>query len=473
MVIPAHDQTRIDEFFSDLAPLEEGHVEPTCSYLAIRRGDDWILVQGRIFLNTAIERIPFGHFSSDNVRAGHFKLSDVSLTLKAALQQLLTGKLAIPGVELVFPVQENSSYGIYHQPFHAEGLQNQNRLNVLGVTGAQIWGFMRQPHLDWELKATPTPFDSISELTAEYQCGLPRNDNIGVELIAFHIAAVDGATSTLSGEEAHINIFLAGSAKPEKLRMGYRVLQQGKVIRRDSVSGNDFTWSTKGTDRFGSLCLAVPAASLIQCLVSYAGVAQSQWWIADPTTSPNPFRAVYETFDKQLSILKDALQKEVRGRARDLEASVGWLLWMLGFSVAHLGANVRMSEAPDLIVTSPAGNFVIVECTTGTLKGDGKLSKLHERALIVRQALQASNNSHLRVLPVIVTTKTSEEIAPDLEQAERWGIHVITRENFDGVFNATLIRPQAEELYQRAEKEVQNAQAKYNTQQSLPLPPAG
>jgi len=471
MSIPSHDQQRIDEFFEDLAPIREGYGDASCSYLAIKQNEAWTLVQGRVFFNTSLTKIPFGHFTSQNIRAGHFKLNEVTMTPETALAQLLEGKLQIPGAALLFPKQEGSNYGIYYQPFHGDGLQNQNRLSVLGVKGAQIYNILRQPHLDWELKAAPTPFDSLAELTAEYQCGSPRNDNIGVEFIAFNIAAVDGSASMLKGDHAHIALFLAATAKTEKLSLGYRVLQQGRVVERQSISGSAMKWTTKGPDKWGAVQFTVPPASLIQCFVSYDTKAQSQWWVADASTSQNPLRAVYETFDRQLAILQDALLRDSRGRARDVEAAVAWVLWMLGFSIAHLGANDRASDAPDLIATTPAGHFVLVECTTGTLRGDGKLSKLHERAITVRQSLQASNNSHLRVLPVIVTTKTREEIAPDVEQAERWGIHIITKENVQGALSSTLIRPQAEEYYQQVEKEVQNAQAKYNSQPSLGLPP--
>jgi hypothetical protein len=53
----------------------------------------------------------------------------------------------------------------------------------------------------------------------------------------------------------------------------------------------------------------------------------------------NPKRAVFNVFDANLEILNDFLSKSGgRGRnARHLESGIAWLLWMLGFSVAHLG----------------------------------------------------------------------------------------------------------------------------------------
>jgi hypothetical protein len=81
-----------------------------------------------------------------------------------------------------------------------------------------------------------------------------------------------------------------------------------------------------------------------------------------------------------------------------MESVVAWLLWMLGFSVAHLNTR-RTRDAADLLVTSPAGHFAVVECTTGLLKAENKLSLLHERAEAVRRSLAVSNRSHLHLLP--------------------------------------------------------------------------
>jgi hypothetical protein len=92
------------------------------------------------------------------------------------------------------------------------------------------------------------------------------------------------------------------------------------------------------------------------------------------------------------------LQELAKGNARDLEAGVAWLLWMIGFSAAHLGSTTRTQDAADLIVTSPAGHFAVVECTTGLLRTDNKLPTLVARATEVRKRLDSGNNRHLAVI---------------------------------------------------------------------------
>jgi hypothetical protein len=142
---------------------------------------------------------------------------------------------------------------------------------------------------------------------------------------------------------------------------------------------------------------------------------------------------------------------------------------MLGFSVAHLGSTPRTQDAVDLIATTPNGHFAVIECTTGLLKADHKLPRVVERAETIRKRLDETGSRHLRVLAVIVTSKTRAEIAADVEQAERFKVLVITREDLEQYPIRTLAPPNAEQVFERGEQAVQAAAAKYEAQ--LPLPP--
>lgn len=143
------------------------------------------------------------------------------------------------------------------------------------------------------------------------------------------------------------------------------------------------------------------------------------------------------------------------------EAGVSWLLWMFGFSVAHLGGTNKTQNAPDLIATTPRRNFAVIECTTGLLKAENKLSLLVDRAEALKQRLVASGNGHLHVLPVIVTAKAREEIRADLEQAERLGVVVLTREPLEEALQRAPALSDAEALFAEGEQLAQAAQAKY------------
>jgi len=139
---------------------------------------------------------------------------------------------------------------------------------------------------------------------------------------------------------------------------------------------------------------------------------------------------------------------------------------MLGFGVAHLGATTRTQDFADIILTTPTGNVAVVECTTGLLRADNKLPDLIHRTAAVRRQLDQSNNRHLRLLPVIVTTLTKEEVKADLEQAEKLGVLVLTKEELDRLVTGTLIPGNAEAMFEAAEQRVRDAQENLNLRES-------
>jgi hypothetical protein len=85
----------------------------------------------------------------------------------------------------------------------------------------------------------------------------------------------------------------------------------------------------------------------------------------------------------------------------------------------------------------------------------------------VRQRLAASNQSHIHVLPIMVTSRTESEIKADIEHAERLGVLVLSREQLDRIINQTLVTPNTNQLYDEAEAAVRAAQAKYPAQATV------
>lgn len=471
MTILPNDKKRIDDFFNSIEPFREAYRYVSFSYIAIMHGDDYQLLQGRVLFNTAPFKKDLSHFRSNNIRAGQYYISDLNIDPRGLITGLLSGELWTPDGRLLISGNDDGKFSTSYDPANQEGIKAQARYNALTIYGASqtsniglsIFDAIRNPLLDLELRAASTPYDNIQELAFENLLG-PLTGNVNVEAIAFNVAYID-FESKVSGTLAKPAIFLAHGLLPEKVTLGYRLFNQGRVETRATIQGSAMNWTQRELNQYGVAEIDVPDAAVLQCFVSYSGIFQQFGWVASPDTAQNPKRAAYSLFDNNLEILKDFLSKATgKGRdARDLESGVAWLLWMLGFSVAHLGATDKTQDAADLLVTTPIGHFAVVECTTGLLKADNKLPLLVERAARVRRGVEASNNKHLRVLPVIVTSRTRDEIEADIEQAEKLGILVLSRENLDQAVNSTLVIPNADRFYEQAIQEVETAISKYRT----------
>ena len=61
------------------------------------------------------------------------------------------------------------------------------------------------------------------------------------------------------------------------------------------------------------------------------------------------------------------------------------------------------------------------------------------------------------------------EIAADIEQAEKLGILIVSRENLDLAVGRTLVMPNPDQIYEEAEQAVKSAQEKYLAEPQLPF----
>jgi hypothetical protein len=302
------------------------------------------------------------------------------------------------------------------------------------------------------------PYQGSQELLTEFSLGYFEDDRCRFDIAAHPVIRI-APVSKVDGKRADIVMDVAENLERSGASLGYRVISAtGAVVSRNRLSADHLQWSGSEYWHHGSFSIDVPEASAIQCFASYSGQAHHYWWIADPAFSANPKRPAYELMDEGLTILQDFLTRQPgKGNARDLEAGVSWLLWMLGFSVAHIGNVPKTTDAVDLIATTPAGHFALIECTTGLLKANNKLALLVSRAAALRERLAQLRQQHLRVLPVIVTSRPRAEVAAELEQAAQHQVLVVTQETLIEAIPRTMLQPDPERLYAEAEQSVRGA----------------
>lgn len=125
-----------------------------------------------------------------------------------------------------------------------------------------------------------------------------------------------------------------------------------------------------------------------------------------------------------------------------------------------VGANPKTKDAYDIVAVSPRGDFMVIECTVGPLRSEGKLSKLVVRASALRATLDESNLRQFKVLPVIVSALTDEQLKADAGAADESGVLVVGREGIDSLLSEQYRFPDADALFDRAWQSVQDRQAR-------------
>ena len=452
-----YELEKIDNFFSTIQPWEGAYANVGFSFFAVRKDGESFLLKARLFLNAAPSSIPVMHIETGSMIAGHIPLSELKLDVRNVIDAVVRdGALVTSYGKLIFPKSSNGNYSIHFDPFHQEGIASGNRLSVLTISGESSHMFLDRMKLDWELKAQPQPYDSVDELLMQLALGGKHLDSALIEIVASTVAFID-QSSSISGVNAVPCIFLAKCLDKKKCQIGYRELLQGKVVNRGVIEGHNLEWGEQNGVLHGKGWVGVQEGAVLHCVASYGGFAQHQWWVADSAHSQNARRVSLEATDEKLAILRDYLFEEQNQRkySRDFEFGVAWLMWMLGFNVTQAGGTDRSSDAPDILATSPQGNIMVVECTTGILKAQNKLANLVERTEAVRKRVAASGNGHLKLLSVIVTAKTREEVKGELEQARQSGVAVFTQEELQDMLRATVATTDAEAIYLRVWESIQ------------------
>lgn len=438
----------VSSFLQSIEAFEE-HLVPSLSYVAFLREGEWQLHRVKLNYN-------LGNYARDplqvrtpNIVAGIHTVEGGAAGARKIIDDLLAGGLDVGSQRLSFPPQDGGRYASSHVPLLPEGAQRQYRMGLLQVRGSDQSGYTSHAPFDWELRAAETPFDGMGELLTILNIAHLPDPAAVFEAMVFQIAAID-SSSTVDGTTARMGLSIAPGLDFSKASIGYRVISGGNVVARSRIAGLELQWVFEEARKVAWAEIEVPPASVVQAFATYADVTYQHWWFQDPQRSQNPRREAFARIDPGLTTLTSFLGEQSK-QARDLEFAVSWLLWMLGFSPAHLGANQKMSDAADILVATPEGHFAVVECTSGVLKSGHKLSLLAERTENVRQALAASNIRHLRVLPLMITTRSTEEVRTELDDARRAGILVITRDDLPELVTRTLLLPDADRLYGEAE----------------------
>ncbi len=432
------------------------------SYIAFLINGQWRLARARLYLESLPENMLPPHETA-SVRIGRHRFADLGKSVKKFLDDSIAASaFAFPEGSCAFLGDEHG-YSTNVVDLHHDGLREGNRLRMLTISGKRSPEYFNEPAISWELKSHAQPYDSLQELANYYGTGIPNGGQPTVEVIAYQTTAIEKPASTIKDGEANLCQVLLHGFDPDKASLGYIVYRGSQVLKRGSFEGTDMTWSAHPEIQRGRTSLSVVPGSVVKCFARYAGITHHETWVDDPSLAQNQRRTAYATFDDSLLELKALLDGPyVRGRdARQVETALSWVLWMLGFSPIQIGGVKKTQTAPDLIVAAPNGDLALVECTTGLLSADKKMPQLAARTVLVRKKLDAAGNLGTRLISILITTRSRDEVASELEQAQQMNILVATREDIDRSIAQSLISMDANALYEQAVKALDERRQKH------------
>lgn len=182
-------------------------------------------------------------------------------------------------------------------------------------------------------------------------------------------------------------------------------------------------------------------SALVILMVGSATVRRQ--WLIDPTKARNNRYLAVQHFDSDLRKIREAVLES--SDSRRFEQGIASLLFVLGFSpIVQIE-----TDSPDLIVSTPGGRLVIVECTLRIADFSEKVGKLVDRRGSLAKALKSSGHSS-PVLAALICRLPRDQIAAQDESIQAHGILLLSYDDLVSSLNRVRHAVDPDEIIQTA-----------------------
>jgi len=274
---------KIDAFFESIAGWRKAYHSACLYYLAKYDDGRFNVVSARIFLDVSPSILIPEPYRAGAIQAGQWDISSSSMNVEQLIGSLLSPQgCQLDGHGILRMAPGDGGEALVSDPIllAPEMTAQSNRLVGLEITGGSREKFLPQPESDWILKGGELPYDNVDELCRDYGLEGMAQGKSRLEVIAQTPVQVF-AGSTIIGATASLGLWTAKSMDKYRLRLGYRILLNGKVIRRGTVPGEALEWTEAGIAMVGKVAIDVPEGARVQCISSYEERAHHQQWVAD------------------------------------------------------------------------------------------------------------------------------------------------------------------------------------------------
>lgn len=416
------------------------------SYVAFLLEDNPIILRARLELKVGkpLELAP--RASTTSLRAGQVLLPIAPSAVWTCIQRAAAADWLPPIEDQLLkllpraPVEGSQGFSAYYD--HIDRSRSENRCDsdrfILSGTNIQL--LIRDRSKDLERELRQLGLDSLHDLMRVY--GLGGSDHSSFEITCDPVATIQG---TLQNRRLNIRVSLAKGLNPENFRITARNADPNSAGMPTSMRGREISWCDHDNERdYGSWEFTLPTSAIMDCWAVYAGRLEAEVRLADLGSLPNARRMSIELVDPELVRLRALLTRPTGKQRDDFESAVSLLFQILGFAPAHIGAMSGWTHEPDIFVTCPKGETLIVECTTD-VPDDDKLMMLVSRTARLREFLERTPEESRPAdpIPMLVTPCAREELAPLRDKAERHGVVILSRPEIEAAIARSQFEPDA------------------------------
>ncbi|WP_382323876.1 hypothetical protein ACFJGX_21640 [Hydrogenophaga sp. UC242_50] len=374
-------------------------------YLANADAQGACLLDAHITLNPLPGKRGFGfHFEGAGHFLGHLQPGRLK---KKALTEILSdavrGRVSLSGRSMQLAVDRSLDY--YSEMMNRDRWFSDLHLQVSG-TGLSSPSSIDMVEVDNKLRASTPPFDGLSDALAWLGLRSPEATSRQPAIAVRVGPPVDLIFDQCVLSQDRLKLTLHAHPRFDVGRVGLALRSVPDVALSGRIQvAQKIKWArVRGGVRTGVLDLEVKQTDSVLAMLMIEEATVRRQWFVDPARARNNRLLATQHFDRELRMLRQALFESTDPTR--FENGVASLLFLFGFSPA-----VQLeTDAPDVIVTTPLGRLVIVECTTRVSDFGTKLGKLVDRRGALSKHLAATGHS-AEVSAVLVCRLPRDQIA--------------------------------------------------------------
>ena len=395
--------------------------------------------------------------SANQIIAGRELLTDFSLKeLSVLINNLEQGKLILKNLALNIEAKQGLSY--YSEMISNDRWFCDAHLLITGDAQNPL-SSVEIAKVNSQLRLNKQPFDGLNDLV--------NNLNVPDTLTSYKQSQIEIRISPpidirideSSLSKGKFNLILHAHQKliTKNISLAIREFPENLTSRKQVAS--KVKWETQGSGiQVGNLQINTKNSFAVQVILMAGSNTVRRQFFDDLLKVPNRRLSAFSNFDNDLTMLKRALNGDFDSNG--FETAVNSLAYLLGFS----GTVMNENKAPDLILSTPNENIVIIECTTRIADFSSKLGKLVDRKNALITLLESSGDSR-KVYSYLVCSLPKNQIKHDEKELAKHKITLLTKESLDDLLNRLKIPQDLEKLLSDDEKVLENLLLQSNNSQ--------
>lgn len=309
------------------------------------------------------------------------------------------------------------------------------------------------------LRLNDPPFDGLDDLlnALNLQNNLTSHQSSQIEIRI--LPPVDIISGSLIKGKFKVVLHAHPNFDTNTISLAIREFPEGPSTRKQIASS--IKWRTRSDGlKIGVLQKSSRDAFAILVMLMAGTNTIRRQFFEDAQKVPNKRLPIISRFDAELKMLKKALNGDLD--SDHFEKAVNSLAYLMGFS----GIVLNETDAPDIILSSPNENLVLIECTTRIKDFSRKLGLLVDRKNGLINWLKTIGDRR-KVYSYLVCSLPQNQIAYDAKELAKHKVVLLTKESLDNCINQLRFPRNLEQLLIDDEKYLESILTQSSLQTSL------